>query len=349
MTPVVAYLVAGSVAVLAGWAVPALTMRLLSPSLGASDRVVTNYRGRAVHLGLGLVWVVWAVSLLTVSTAFDAVGGFVARDAGSVEAVLFDGPLTMPLYAVPFMLVVAAAVFGLVDDVFGTPGDKGFRGHLRALAHGRLSTGGLKLLGIGLVSAVYAWHAATRGAEAEGVTSPWVRIGWWVTATLVIALSANLVNLTDLRPGRALKTYSVLAIGGGVAFALMVAEQYGAYALQVGAPWGGTGVALTIACTLIVLLGPVAAVWGADLGEQGMLGDAGSNAMGAIAGYLFAGSLSLPWLAALAVVLLALNVLSERVSFSSVIDAVGPLRLVDRLGRLREDGVPEQDDGGPPA
>ncbi|MGB4580822.1 MAG: hypothetical protein WBI91_02985 [Coriobacteriia bacterium] len=348
MTPVIAYAIAIVSAVFAGWAVPALAMRMLAPSLGASRLATSNYRGRSVFLGLGLVWAVWAVSLLVVSTTYDALGSFFMPEVGSVEMGLFDGPLTMPLYAIPLILVVATVMFGLIDDVFGTVSDKGFRGHLKALAHGRLTTGGLKLLGIGLVSAVYAWHAATRGAEIAGVTNVGIRIGWWVAGTFVIALSANLVNLTDLRPGRALKTYSVLAIVGGVLFSLNVTRQYETYAGQIGAVWGRADVAVTAACMLLVLLGPVVAVWRADLGERGMLGDAGSNAMGAIAGYLFAESLPLPWLAALAVVLLGLNVLSEKVSFSSVIDAVGPLRLFDRLGRAGDDEGTGGQDAGPP-
>lgn len=349
MTPGIAYTIAVLSAVFAGLVVPALAMRMLAPSLGASRQVTANYRGRSVFLGLGVVWVVWAVSLLVVSTAYDAVGSFIMPGLGSAEMGLFDGPLTMPLYAIPLILVVASATFGLIDDVFGTASDKGFRGHLKALAHGRLTTGGLKLLGIGLVSAVYAWNAATRGADAAGVASAGIRIGWWVAGTLVIALSANLVNLTDLRPGRALKTYSVLAVVGGVLFALNVTRQYETYAGQIGAVWDRADVAVTVACMLIVLLGPVVAVWKADLGERGMLGDAGSNAMGAIVGYLFAESLPLPWLAALAVVLLGLNVLSEKVSFSSIIDAVGPLRLVDRLGRTGDDEGIDGQDVGPPA
>jgi UDP-N-acetylmuramyl pentapeptide phosphotransferase/UDP-N-acetylglucosamine-1-phosphate transferase len=237
----------------------------------------------------------------------------------------------------------------MVDDVFGTSADKGFRGHLRALATGRLSTGGLKLLGIGFIAAVYGWRAAVQGAEEAGATSIAVRIGWWVAATLVIALSANLLNLTDLRPGRALKSYSVLAVAAGLAFALDVAGRYESYATELGFAWVSTDTAVTAACMLIVLLGPVVAVWRYDLGERGMLGDAGSNAMGAVIGYLLAGSLDLPTLAAVAVVLLGLNALSERVSFSAVIEAVPPLRYLDGLGRLREseDAAREAETGGP--
>lgn len=348
MNPWIAYAIALATALVAGWLIPALAIRALAPSLEASSLVSSNYRGRRVFLGLGLVWAVWAVSLLVASALFDV--ALLVSDAayGSVESMLLDGPLTMPLYAVPIILTVAAMLFGLADDVFGTSADKGFRGHLRALMHGRLSTGGLKLLGIGAVAAVYGWRTAAQGAEAAGVSGTWVLAGWWVVATLVIALSANLVNLTDLRPGRALKVYSVLALAAGAAFVFDVVGQYEPYALEMGVSWGIADTAVTLACMAIVLLGPVAAVWRMDLGERGMLGDAGANAMGAVVGYLLAGALDLPWLSAVAVVLLAMNVLSERLSFSRVIDTVPPLRYLDGLGRLRVDEGPgdsERSDG----
>lgn len=347
MTPTAAYAIALGAALTAGWLVPALATRALAPSLESSPLVTSNFRGRRVFLGLGLVWVIWSVSLLVASALLDAVlyVGDVAY--GSVESMLFDGPLTLPLYAVPIILTVAATLFGLADDVFGTSGDKGFRGHMRALAHGRLSTGGLKLLGIGAVAAVYGWRTAAQGAEAAGITDRWVLVGWWVVATLVIALSANLINLTDLRPGRALKTYSLLALVAGTLFALDAIRQYEVYAAEAGVGWSNASTAVSLGCMAIVLLGPVVAVWRLDLGERGMLGDAGSNAMGAVIGYLLAGALDLPWLAAVAVVLLAMNALSERISFSAVIEAVPPLRFLDGLGRLRlAEEEPGADPGG---
>lgn len=336
MTTPMAYVIALGAAALAGWLIPMLAMRALAPALEGSPLVTENFRGSRVFLGLGLVWGVWSVSLLVAGAALDAVLALGNIEYGTVEAMLLDGPLTMPLYAVPVILVMSALVFGLADDVFGSSAAKGFGGHLRALASGRLTTGGLKLLGIGAVAAVYGWRAAVQGAEAASVSHPGIIVGWWIVATLAIALSANLLNLTDLRPGRALKTYSVLAIGAGTVFALSAVAQYSRYAADLGVSWGGADTAVTVACMLIVLLGPVAAVWRMDLGERGMLGDAGSNAMGAVIGYLLAGSLDLPWLSALVVVLLALNILSERVSFSRVIEATLPLRFIDGLGRLRD-------------
>lgn len=337
MTRAVAYLIALGIALLAGWLVPAVAMRALAPSLAASRLSTVNYRGRTVFPGLGLVWVIWSVALLAASTGLAALGEALGGRYGSVEMLLFDGPLTMSLYSVPIILTLAATSFGMVDDVFGTSADKGFRGHLRALASGRLSTGGLKLLGIGLVAAVYGWSATVTGVNAELLDSAGKRVVGWVLATLVIALSANLLNLMDLRPGRALKSYGILVVPAATVFGLDATGRFAAATPE--SLWTAGDTAVTLVALLVVLLGPVAAVWRFDLTERGMLGDAGANAMGAIVGYLLAGSLPLAWLSGAALALFALNVLSERVSFSAVIERVGLLRALDDLGRLA-DGTP---------
>jgi hypothetical protein len=88
---------------------------------------------------------------------------------------------------------------------------------------------------------------------------------------------------------------------------------------------------------VVAALGPLLAVWYLDLGERAMLGDMGANALGALAGALLVEALPLPWLAACAVVLLALNLASERVSFSAVIERNGVLRRLDMLGRAPAD------------
>jgi UDP-N-acetylmuramyl pentapeptide phosphotransferase/UDP-N-acetylglucosamine-1-phosphate transferase len=70
-----------------------------------------------------------------------------------------------------------------------------------------------------------------------------------------------------------------------------------------------------------------------DLREDLMLGDTGANALGAALGVGIVLTCSpLTRLLTLAVVA-ALNVLSELVSFTRVIEAVPPLRAFDRLGR----------------
>lgn len=342
MSAALAYAIAATACLIAGVLVPFLVMRALSPTLASSDRLSTNYRGRSVHVGLGLVWAVWPVSLLVMGAAVEVVATLTGDPVAGHALALYDGPLTLPLYGVPLMLVAASVLFGLADDVFGSHGDKGFKGHLSALAHGRLTTGGLKLLGIGAVAAVYGWHIArSHGAAGWGET-----LGVWLLATLTIAGAANFINLTDLRPGRALKTYSMLALVAAPVFVLDAVEGYvrysGSFAELGVAPWRPLDSAVALLLMLCVLLGPVVAVWRPDLGEEGMLGDAGSNAMGAVVGYLLASALPLPWLAVAATALLALNLLSERVSFSAIVDSVAPLRAVDRLGRRQ----PEVKAGG---
>jgi UDP-GlcNAc:undecaprenyl-phosphate GlcNAc-1-phosphate transferase len=305
-------------AVLAGWLLPAWAMERLMPALESSGKRVTNFRGRSVVVGLGIVWLVWAVGvafagLVLPSRGFQAVG--------------------LPTIA----LVMGALAFGMVDDVFGDPSARGFRGHLAALARGCLTTGALKLFGIGglsLVAAFYSGAGPGGSWSGSGSVPVALELARWACAALVIALSANLVNLTDLRPGRALKSYVLLAtVGIGI----------GAWAT-----WAGVG-ALTLAeqvfeigafkvCLLALALGPVFAVWRYDLGERAMLGDAGANAAGAFAGFLLAWRSPLWLLAVIAAILLALNLASERVSFSDVIERVRFLRWLDGLGRLPADG-----------
>jgi uncharacterized Tic20 family protein len=346
MTAALSYAIAAAACVIAGVLLPAWGMRALAPTLASSGRLSTNYRGRTVYLGLGLVWVVWSVSLLVMSAVMEIIATVSGDPTSGHSLALYDGPLTLPLYGVPLMLVAVSVLLGLADDVFGSRGDKGFRGHLSALAHGRLTTGGLKLLGIGAVSAVYGWHIAwSRGGGAWGET-----LVVWALATLTIAASANFINLTDLRPGRALKAYSVLALVAAPVFVLDAVDGYVSYSasfaeLGVDA-WGALDSAVAVVLMACVLLGPVVAVWRFDLGEGGMLGDAGSNAMGAVVGYLLASALPVAWLALTAGLLLALNLLSERVSFSTVVDRVGPLRAVDRIGRRPIDTGNGDEPGG---
>ena len=64
-----------------------------------------------------------------------------------------------------------------------------------------------------------------------------------------------------------------------------------------------------------------------------MLGDTGANALGAAVGLGAVLTLGRPARLGVLIALVALNVASERVSFSRVIDATPPLRWFDRLGR----------------
>jgi UDP-GlcNAc:undecaprenyl-phosphate GlcNAc-1-phosphate transferase len=210
--------------------------------------------------------------------ALGTVAGTVTGGVGRVAAV-----------------AAAAAAVGRYDDVRGRGSSvKGLRGHLGALRHGAISSGAVKVAGLAATGLAAVWPGRPADRLPDGA---------------LIAGAANLVNLLDLRPGRALKAVGLLAgpllLGGRPAGRISAAAAAGA----------------------------AAGLLPADLGERVMLGDCGANAAGAVLG--LAAVRGLPPAArriALAAVVL-LTLASERVSFTEVIDRVGPLRALDRCGR----------------
>jgi len=200
---------------------------------------------------------------------------------------------------------VVGTVSGLVggyDDLAGArpdqAGDKGLAGHLAALRAGRVSAGAVKVAGIGTAAAVAA-VLTRRGTGASALVDG-------VLTTGLVAGTANLLNLLDLRPGRAGKTAVALAATG------------------LGGPAGG------------LAAGPLGAALGtlpADLGERVMLGDCGANAVGALLGLRLAALPGRPARVTLLGVVTALTLASEKVSFTRVIESTPGLRELDRLGR----------------
>ncbi len=293
---------------LLGLGVPWLGMRMLEPSLAEGPRTA-NYRGRSVYAGLGVVWLLWAGAAI--------VGGVFGADTGGERTSL------LPILTLAGPLALVAFALGLVDDAYGTGASRGFRGHLRALRHGRLTTGGLKLFGISLASYVVAFILAQ--AAGWGDSGLGLALLYALPAGAAIALTANFVNLCDLRPGRALKVYAVLALGGLVA----VIAGMGNVA--------DTPVTERLVDGLVLLLflaGPLLATWRFDLGELGMLGDSGANAAGAVTGLLIVAGLPFWGVLIYLALVLALNLASERFSFSGVIEKSALLSRIDSWGRL---------------
>lgn len=214
-------------------------------------------------------------------------------------------------------VLAGIGLLGLADDLLeprlrraGRPVSKGLRGHLGALRHGHLTTGALKALGIPVL--------ALAGAAA----APGPQGGPMVLADAALAAGcANLANLLDLRPGRALK---VLLPASALVRAASSARED---------TRGETGRALAEAAVL-----PALGALAADLREHGMLGDAGANVLGAAIGTAAARSLPAPARLALLGTVIALNLASEKISFSAVIDRTPALRTLDRWGRRPEDG-----------
>ncbi len=220
-------------------------------------------------------------------------GATVSLASGPAAAVAAVAASGLPLPAASVAGLVAGAV-GAYDDAAGARPeqrqDKGFRGHATALRHGRVTAGTVKVLGIGVAGVAAAALLPVRRRSPLDV----------LLDGAVVAGSANLLNLLDLRPGRALKVALLAAAG-------------------LGRPG---------------LLGVAAGLLPDDLAERTMLGDAGANGLGALLGLALADRLrTRPARAAAVGALIALTAASEVVSFSRVIDATPALRRLDRLGR----------------
>lgn len=325
--------VAIAIAFILGIGVPWAGIAMVVPSLESSERaLVTNYRGRRVYYGLGLVWLLWAGCAILAGLAPASIAG-----ESTLRILLFAGPLALVCFAL-----------GVVDDAYGTSDARGFKGHIKALLAGRLTTGGLKLFGVSFASLVVALAVARLApwgvtAEGSGLAGSVTRWGFALIAGAAIALTSNFVNLTDLRPGRALKVHSLLAVFGVLSTALLFGGNAEVFDVTL------SGRAIDVISLLMFALGPVFAVWGHDLGERGMLGDAGANPMGAVAGLFIVAGLPRWALVAYFIAVFALNLASEKVSFSRVIAASPLLSRIDNLGRLTDDASPEISKTSPPS
>ncbi|HEX9966681.1 MAG TPA: hypothetical protein VGB06_01915 [Solirubrobacterales bacterium] len=199
----------------------------------------------------------------------------------------------------PYLLGVA--FLGFLDDSLGrgeaaaTP--RGWRGHARALREGRLSTGAIKAIG---ALALAAYVVSGRGLES-----------WrYLADVALLILATNAFNLLDLRPGRAEKALGLLGLG-----------------LCLGA-WTLAPLEL-----LGVFVGPVAVGAWFTLRERAMLGDTGSNLLGAVAGVWLLATLDGDTRLIALFAVSALTVYGELRSISATIESVPPLRWLDSLGR----------------
>ena len=199
--------------------------------------------------------------------------------------------------------VLGVAMLGLLDDALGrgaasdTP--RGWRGHTRTVLAGGFSTGAIKAIG-SLALAAYA----VSGRGREGID--------YFGDLALLLLATNLFNLLDLRPGRVEKAFALLMAG-----------------LCFGA-WTAAPIEL-----LGIFIGPLIIGTAFTLREWAMLGDTGSNLVGALAGISLLVVLGDTgrWIA-LAVVV-ALTIFGEFRSISKTIEAVPPLRWLDSLGRVK--------------
>ena len=293
----------------------------------ASQWERTNFHGVTVSLRGGVAMAGAAVASAAVASAFSdqpraALGGLVASLGGGLAGYLDD-----------------------VDQGAHDGGKvaKGLKGHLGALAHGQVTTGVIKIAGIG-ASALAA--SALVGSKA---TSMGGKVADLALNTVLIAGAANLANLLDLRPGRALKATVLVAAplsyfscaaaktpasGASVtsATASVTSGASGAPSATPAAPASASGAS----AQRLLASGLNAAAITAlveDLQETTMLGDTGANAAGALLGTSLAANDSWKLRLGTALGVVGLILASEKVSFSKVIAANPALNWLDQLWR----------------
>lgn len=273
-----------------GFVVGVLAVRFLVIAgrdiLGSPVLQRRNYRDRILPTAAGIFAV---LAVLTVEAGRSTFGAF---GIGDEPGKNLERPLVL-------FACLGFGLLGFVDDLLGTEQDRGFRGHLRALAHGRLTTGLLKIVGGAAIAFVLV------GVGGDLVSGKRV-----VADAVLIALAANLGNLLDRAPGRAIKV-------GLVAWVPL--------ALVAGTDAVGVAIA--------PVMGAFVGLLGDDLHERLMLGDTGANVLGAVLGLAAVLDLGRGPRNGILVVLIGLTVAAELVSFSRVIERVPPLRRLDLLGR----------------
>jgi UDP-GlcNAc:undecaprenyl-phosphate GlcNAc-1-phosphate transferase len=220
-------------------------------------------------------------------------------DIAKVDLFGFNTPigLTYPL---------GVALLGLIDDLLAGR-SRGWRGHGKTVLAGELSTGALKAVG----SLALALYLLAGTATVEGVPE-------YLLAVALLVLTTNLFNLLDLRPGRAAKAFLLLgALLSLLAWHGRYPDEAGFVPLWVVGP----------------LAAPILVVGFYDLRERTMLGDVGSNLIGAVAGLWLLYALDTTGQAVALAIVLAITVLGELRSLSALIERTPLLREIDSIGR----------------
>ncbi len=247
--------------------------------IAEADFVRPNFKGEKIPLAAGVV--------------------FFISITGAVLPLFFLWPHYLREQAVLYLLAMAGATFfGLVDDFWGNRDASGLMGHFKALFRGRLTTGALKALGGGVLALILATQLYPGNI-------------WRILeSALIIALSVNLVNLFDLRPGRAGKVFILLY------FVLLPASLSRPEAVMA-----------------TMTLGALLAFLPVDIKARAMMGDAGSNTLGIVVGLTAAASLDGYLRTGYLAALIILHIITERYSLTRIISGNVILNYLDMLGR----------------
>ncbi|NLY92214.1 MAG: hypothetical protein GX081_11510 [Firmicutes bacterium] len=274
-----------------GYFLVKVALPLFARLLRKAGMLKANYRGELIPAALGLVFPLILPLLFLVEQSLELLG-------------FSTGLNRLPFFAFLFF-TTGFGLLGLADDLLKDDGEKGIRQHLKVLGRGELTSGGLKALFGVAFSLIFALgvHFATGG-------------NWWllIPQIFVAALSPNILNLFDLRPGRAIKVF----LAGMLLLMINSYLDKGLnFTLYLGAP----------------VLGAVLPYLPLDLKGQAMLGDTGANFLGGVFGALVVLDGDPRFLGATLFVFLGLQLMAERVSFTKLIENNWLLKFFDDLGR----------------
>ncbi|RQD76999.1 MAG: hypothetical protein D5R97_03305 [Candidatus Syntrophonatronum acetioxidans] len=193
-------------------------------------------------------------------------------------------------------LILGISQAGIIDDFLGDR-NRGFYGHFLCLMKkGELTSGLIKVTAGGILGLLTAYLVGG---------PPYLLI----LNALLFPLTVNTFNLLDVRPGRSLKAFIFLS------FLLFL--------------WVDEGLFLV----LTPVLGAAIILFPLDLQEEGMLGDVGSNLLGASLGFILVLVLDYRVKALLVPVLVILQWRGDKVSLTRLIEKNYLLNYFDNLGR----------------
>ena len=255
-----------------------LMIPLFKNLLVESNCIRPNYKGEMIPVSMGIVF----LPMIIINGIILA---FFTVDFISLSCLFI------------FIFGMMAMFFaGIIDDTIGNRDVSGLKGHFKSLFKGTLTTGGFKALFGGFVGLIIS----------VSISKDIIDI---VVNTLVIALSTNLMNLFDLRPGRAIKVYLVIMIT--IFFTL---SGY-------------------IQILPLLILPNVLAYFNFDLKAKAMMGDTGSNVLGISIGVLMAFGYGIKVRVAWLVFLVLMHLITEKFSLTKIIEKNKVLKFIDDLGR----------------
>lgn len=270
-------------ALLAGFVLEAVVLCYLLTLLQEAGAIRKNYRGQEIPVSAGISF---PLVTLIVYLIYGLLGQY---------------ELGFHVFLVGIMSI---SLLGFIDDMLGSRDVTGLKGHFKALFKGRLTTGGLKAVGGGIIA---FYLALTNPTVISSISA-----GEVILDILLIALFTNMLNLLDLRPGRAVKGFLFLG-------AMIAIIGLGNIDWMLIAP----------------LFGAVLYYFKTDLKAGAMMGDAGSNVLGLSLGYLCVISLGIVPRVIILVGLVAVHIYTEKYSLSQTIERVRFLKILDELGRGR--------------